>query len=115
MDGTLPVHIRVAPAAVITRIVGGDFDGLIADGCAPRHVDGDLGLWVRDDPVELIDLPEEAWRYAEVIIDPARPGWWAVNVPLWTEEEGRSDLELEATVVERDGRVRVEVDNIHVP
>ena len=38
---------------------------------------------------------------------------WAVVMPLWTKEEGRSDLSMELTVFESDP-VRVELDDIHV-
>lgn len=40
---------------------------------------------------------------------------WSVNVSLWTLEEGRSDLTLECTVIERaPDQIDIEVDNLHV-
>jgi hypothetical protein len=44
----------------------------------------------------------------------ACPGQWWVIVPLWTREEGMSDLPLEATVTESDAGVMVVIDDIHV-
>jgi len=61
-----------------------------------------------------VPLPEEAWASADAYVTVV-PGAWAVLVPLWTREEGMSDLSMEATVVESPGGgVSVVIDNIHV-
>jgi hypothetical protein len=40
---------------------------------------------------------------------------WSANVPLFTEEEGRSDLTLTLTIrQDESGRYRVEIDDLHV-
>jgi len=40
---------------------------------------------------------------------------WSVNVPLFTAEEGLSDLTLSLTLRQTDsGRYRVEIDDLHV-
>jgi hypothetical protein len=44
----------------------------------------------------------------------SKPREWAIVMPLWTREEGRSDLSLEATIVEDGQSFRIELDNIHV-
>jgi hypothetical protein len=45
--------------------------------------------------------------------DPSR---WSVWLPLWTAEEGRSDLTLELTLVDGEGpEYGVEIDNLEVP
>lgn len=110
----VPERLRPALAALIRRLVEGDFDGLVRDGFAPGHGGGDLGLWVRDYPADLVDLPEEGWQLSEAVPVPGQAGVWFVVVPLWTRQEGRSDLSMEATVVERGDEVDVQVDNIHV-
>ncbi len=38
---------------------------------------------------------------------------WAVAMPLWTKEEGRSDLRIELTIMDANPVV-VEIDDIHV-
>jgi hypothetical protein len=35
-------------------------------------------------------------------------------VPLWTAEEGRSDLSLELSAIPIDGGHRFEIDDLHV-
>lgn len=43
------------------------------------------------------------------------PQQYSVNINLWSEEEGRSDLTLEVHMVESDEEImRVEIDDIHV-
>ncbi|XVQ08800.1 DUF7668 domain-containing protein [Spirillospora sp. CA-255316] len=111
-EDEVPGHVRAALVPVIARIVAGDFAGLVADGLAPRHFGDDLGVWVREYPFEPVDLPDEGWRYADAFA--IGDGAWAVCVPLWTAEEGRSDLTVEATVTEGPDGPRVEVDDIHV-
>ena len=45
----------------------------------------------------------------------AQPLAWSVVVPLFTREEGRSDLSLELTVTElQEGSVGIQVDDLHV-
>jgi hypothetical protein len=40
---------------------------------------------------------------------------WSVNLPLWTNEEGRSDLTLEMRFIESEAAIyAVEIDDLHV-
>jgi hypothetical protein len=40
---------------------------------------------------------------------------WSVNLPLWTNEEGRSDLTLEMRFTESEAAIyTVEIDDLHV-
>jgi hypothetical protein len=49
-----------------------------------------------------------------VEIKNAKPNRWSIAMPLWSKEEGRSDLTVEITVIEREGGELVELDDIHV-
>ncbi len=103
-------------ADVVGQVADGDYVGLKQDGIDP-HPDADLSLWVReygDRGATVLRLPEEAWEYAEANAADGVPGTWFVVVDLWTAEEGRSDLSMEATVREVGDRVEVTIDNIHV-
>jgi hypothetical protein len=114
--GTVPERFRPALEAVVERLAAGDYEGLKRDGIDP-HPDADLSYWIRDygpSGATVVLLPEEAWASADAI-ETVVPGEWAVVVWLWTREEGRSDLAMEATVTESpDGGASVVVDNIHV-
>jgi hypothetical protein len=109
---------------VVDRLVAGDYEGLKRDGIDP-HGDSDLGLWIREygrvpgtdeaGRATLVPLPEEAWDSAEVVYeDSGPPRVWAVVVDLWTAEEGRSDLSMEAEVTETSHGLVVVVSDIHV-
>ena len=59
--------------------------------------------------------PEDAFRLVDVIaLEGVSHSQWSVIVPLWTEQEGRSDLSLEMTVGEKPEGTRIQLDNIHV-
>jgi hypothetical protein len=59
--------------------------------------------------------PEDAYEHIDAIeIRGSHPRSWSARVPLWTEEEGRSDLTPEMTITELATDVRIETDDIHV-
>ena len=60
----------------------------------------------------LIELPEATW---ETSIAQWMGAHWEVLVDLWTAEEGRSDLVLQATVEEVRGDARITVHMLYVP
>jgi hypothetical protein len=120
----IPRPLRPALSAVVDRLVAGDYEGLKRDGIDLCEA-CDLGLWIREygrapgtgepDRATLVPLPEEAWDSAEVVFEnPGPPRVWAVVVDLWTAEEGRSDLSMEAEVTETSNGLSVVVSDIHV-
>jgi hypothetical protein len=63
----------------------------------------------------LIIPPEEAYSLMDVVeIRSTQQPRWSVTMPLWTLEEGRSDLLLELTVIRREKTFDIELDDIHV-
>ena len=63
----------------------------------------------------LVIPPVDAFKLMDVIeIQNSSPASWSVNMPLWTKEEGRSDLTLELTLVREAAGFKVELDDIHV-
>lgn len=64
----------------------------------------------------LLPLPHEVLEDIDyVACVGAQPARWSVVVPLFTAEEGRSDLSLELTLIgQGEYRYAVEIDNIHV-
>jgi hypothetical protein len=120
----IPHTLRPALSAMVDRLVAGDYEGLKRDGIDP-YEDRDLGLWIREygrapgtderGRATLAPLPEEAWESAEVVSeDPGPPRVWGIVIDLWTAEEGRSDLSLEAEVTETSNGFAVTVTDIHV-
>ena len=89
----VPTAFRALLEQLVSQFAAGNF---IVDG----H---DCGPWVRDYPATLVPLPPEAWDVARAGRVTDR-GWW-ITVPLWTAEEGRSDLTLTADASEYPTRV----------
>ncbi len=112
----VPAQFRPALAAVVERLVAGDYQGLKRDGIDPDPA-ADLSLWIRNyglTGATIAPLPEEARASADAVPITGRPGEWAVVLPLWTQEEGMSDLSMEATVCESPGGISIIVNDIHV-
>ncbi|MGQ7249270.1 DUF7668 domain-containing protein [Halomonas sp. V046] len=64
----------------------------------------------------LIQPPNSAFSDIDAIkVDIADADTWSIRFDLWTEQEGRSDLSLEATLIKSaDKKIRIELDDIHV-
>ena len=63
----------------------------------------------------LVIPPNNAWELLDVVeIRNAQPPQWSVTMPLWTREEGRSDLSIELTLIGDEGGCTIELDDIHV-
>jgi hypothetical protein len=62
----------------------------------------------------LVEPPTDVWQVVDVYPHDGKRGEWAVDFPLWTEKEGRSDLTLAISVRESDGRGAVAVGDLHV-
>lgn len=59
--------------------------------------------------------PKDLYRYLSIVeVSSSGPRKWSIAVPLWTEEEGRSDLTLELTATETPTGLTLEIDNLHV-
>lgn len=63
-----------------------------------------------------VDLPpaELAQEIDAVQLRDVTPATWSIRAPLWTREEGRSDLTLELLVIREGEEVKFELDDLHV-
>jgi hypothetical protein len=118
VDGheAVPDRFRPSISAVVDRLAAKDYEGLKRDGTDP-YPDADLSMWIRDyggSGATIVSLPDEAWDVATALELADQPGTWHVVVDLWTEEEGHSDLSMEALVIETDDGPVVRVHDIHV-
>lgn len=113
--------VRRTVQRVVAYLVDGEWAEVERISGGRRLSAADLADAVAEYGRTLVPLPEEGMRAVDVLpIDPAawsRPDRreLAVHVPLWTREEGPSDLSLALTLVEaQDGTFDVEVDNVEV-
>jgi len=64
----------------------------------------------------IIILPEQEYEDLDIIeVKDEEPKQWSVNVPVFTEEEGKSDLTLELTFIDTPTDLyKIEIDGLHV-
>lgn len=62
--------------------------------------------------VDLVALPQETWKTS---VAAWQGDHWLCLIDLWTEQEGRSDLVLEAEVREQEPGFRFTVNMVYVP
>ena len=65
---------------------------------------------------EIISLPKEGYKKLDIIeVTDSSPKEWSVNVPIYTSEEGMSDLTLELLLIDSlSDLYNIEVDDLHV-
>ena len=64
----------------------------------------------------IVSLPNEGFEKLDIIeVTDSNPKEWSVNVPIYTSEEGKSDLTLELSLIDSTSDIyKIEVDNLHV-
>lgn len=108
--------IEPAVRTLVSRIVQGRYPEAIEFCSVSRASASDLERVVNEYPYTFILPPPAAYDELDILrIDDLERARWSVRVPMWTREEGRSDLELQLTVVIEDGRVGIELDDFLVP
>jgi hypothetical protein len=111
---SIPEKLRPALRSVVDALVTQNYAALEADGRAGRVGAAGLEQAIARYGRRLVPLPEAAFEASMAYQHDAQRSHWAVDLDLWTAEEGRSDLTLSATVVEDGDDVRVEIDDLHV-
>lgn len=106
--------------AVIEELVAvlaeGDFEKLSRLAPRSRVTSQEIEAVIKQYGRRLLPLPVRAFEFIDYIaVHNTTPPVWSVVVPLYTEEEGRSDLSLELTMVEiSPAKYEVLIDDIHV-
>ena len=99
---------------IVADLASAHYDELERDGRSGRLSAAELAEAVRKYGRTLVLLPDESRELVEVYPQAGEPARALLDVPLWTKEEGRSDLSLTLSVVEREGRYRVTMNDLHV-
>ncbi len=100
--------------SLVEALVEGRFDQLERDGRSGRLSSHELKKTLKAYGRTIITLPDEAFGFVDVYSVKGHESIWALDVPLWTAEEGRSDLTLSLTVSENQDGVQLEIDDLHV-
>ena len=91
----LPDNRFEVPIKEIVRdLARGNYEKLEADGRSGRSTAEGLREAVERYGGTLVELPDEAFDWMDEYPREGREGVWALDLPLYTEEEGQSDLTL---------------------
>ncbi len=112
MSQSLEDAVRV----VVHRLAGGEYLEAVGGCNTSRLTAEEVRQIVVDYGRTLVKPPADAYQSLDAvrINDPSREAW-SVWVPLWTQEEGRSDLTLMLKIVREGDRIRIELDDLHLP
>jgi hypothetical protein len=99
---------------LVHQLVNRDFDRIAADGRIGNLTVEQVAKAIDDYPATLVDVPEDAFRLASVYELRGQDHSWHIDLPLWTSEEGRSDLTLSVEIIEVRGKLKVTMRDVHV-
>ena len=111
---------RAAVVGLVRALVEKDRDALEAAGAYQEGPDADPYMFTQPygprDRVDLVMPPGDARHWAGgVIRDDKDPAWVGLVVDMWTEQEGPSELSLEADLFEdEDGDISAQFIQLHV-
>lgn len=101
---------------LVSKLAGGEYEGVIAYCFASRLSADDLRSAIDDYGKTFIVPPKNAYQNLDVVtVRDSRIPTWSVRAPLWSQEEGRSDLELQLTIQQQGDHFAVGIDDLIVP
>ena len=111
MSTTLKVPVR----QIVKLLVTGEYERVAQITGGKRLDAASIEGAIREYGRTLIMPPDSAFDEMDVVaIENARTPCWSVRMSFWTAEENRSDLSIELRLTEAEGRITIELDDIHV-
>ena len=99
---------------IVSLLVAGRYADVEQQTHGIRLTANEMVKAVTDYGRKLVQPPQDGFRLMNVVeTKNAQPKRWSIAMPLWTEEEGRSDLTVEMTLAERETGFSIELDDIH--
>jgi hypothetical protein len=99
---------------LVEDLAAGRYAEIAADGRAGRLTEAELRTAVEQYGRTLVPLPADGEMLVDIYEQSSQPDTVTLDVPLWTQEEGRSDLALSLTANKQGETYTVEVDDLHV-
>lgn len=113
-DRTTHQQIQALATEIVHQLAAERYDSLRADrGPVSDFVEAVKRF--RSDGYTIVDLPPEAFEQFDMYEPNEFGDEWLVNVPLWTREQGRSDLQLNLVFRQGGDGLVGYVDDIYVP
>ena len=108
-------QLKIPVQNVLTLLVGEKYADLENLTRGVRLSAEAMAKAISDYGEKLVLLPEDGFRLMDVVeVKDSQPKRWSIAMPLWTQKEGRSDLTLEMTVIEKQNGFTIELDDLHV-
>jgi hypothetical protein len=111
---SIPSALIASLRDLVNQLIAGNYIGLEADGRIGRLTAEEVAKAIERYGAKLVEIPEEAYNSAEVYELEGQEGAWAIDLNLWTQDEGQSDLTLSVTAYATPKGVVIEIDDIHV-
>jgi hypothetical protein len=106
--------LRSTARELVDRLVHEDYESVVQRCAKSRLTSDDLRTVIHDYGRKLVSPPNDAYRKLDIKrVRSATVPTWSVRAPLWTENEGLSDLTLELTIALGRGEPSVELDDLH--
>ena len=100
---------------IVSTLADGEYTMVVRECYKSRLQAGDLAKAISDYGKTIVKPPSNFVEYLDCVAVRGRADpTWSVRAPLWTLEEGRSDLTLELTVTETERRTLIEIDDLRV-
>lgn len=108
-------QIRLIVRDAVEQLVHGEYESLVQESTKSRLSADDLRAVITAYGRTPVSPPSDAYEELDLVqITRAAVPTWSVRAPLWTMEEGRSDLTLELVIALGPGRSSMELDDLHV-
>lgn len=107
--------VQTETRKIVDLIADGRYSAVLQECAKSRLTEIDIEKVLREYGCTIVHAPPELSDYLDVVtINGCTNPTWSVRTPLWTLEEGRSDITIELTIVDKPGRPSIELDDIRV-
>ncbi|MBY0588599.1 hypothetical protein K2X85_15600 [bacterium] len=101
---------------LVTKLAHGKYDEVVAACGVTRLSAEDLREVIAEYGMTFVVPPKDRYVGFDAFFLPSfEIPTWSVRAPLWSKEEGRSDLELQLTIHQEGERFTIELDDLHIP
>jgi hypothetical protein len=110
-----PDTLQSTVRSIVEKLSRADYNFLAEPSVSSRLSANDLKRAIDEYGQRLVPPPSDVYLNLDAVhVRDSSASTWSVRVPLWTQEEGRSDLTLELTVTFTATGPSVTLDDLHV-
>ena len=107
-------RLRLEIGRLVSDMSAGRWEDIVADGRIGRCAASDVVRVIVEYGRTLVDLPSAVWDFVDVF-EIVESGNLRLDVPLWTKEEGRSDLMLFICSIPSEEKFNIYIHDVRVP